>query len=373
MMASWSALPEPEPPLSTAGGARPGFLSTLRACVPASTERVRVRAPARALVLFAPRRRAQDRRPRQARRGRPAAGAGADRHQQPLRRARVLREAGRVGHPADRRHAARVPFEDRTRAPGRRRPRRRTWCSWRRARRATATSCGSPAAPISTSARRPPRVDGAACRARDGLIALTGGPTGPLDTALRDGATSRWRGSRSAQGAFGDRLYVEIQRHGLEEERAVEAELIVKLADRHGLPLVATNEPFFAKPDDYEAHDALLCHRRGPDRLGREPAAPLARARLQDARRDGGAVRRPPGRARRRRVEIAMRCAFRVRTRKPILPRFRRGAGGGRRSTRARNCAGRPRPASRGAWPRTAPRRAWRSRTTATASPTSSG
>jgi DNA polymerase III alpha subunit len=35
-------------------------------------------------------------------------------------------------------------------------------------------------------------------------------------------------------------------------------------------PIVATNEPYFASPDDFEAHDALICIarrklcRRGP-------------------------------------------------------------------------------------------------------------
>src|SRR5829696_5103782 len=62
--------------------------------------------------------------------------------------------------------------------------------------------------------------------------------------------------------AFADRLYVEIQRHGLDEERIVERDLI-GLADTEGLPLVATNEPFFAKPNDYEAHDALLAIAEG--------------------------------------------------------------------------------------------------------------
>ena len=59
------------------------------------------------------------------------------------------------------------------------------------------------------------------------------------------------------KNAFGHQLYVEIQRHRLDEERLVEGELIA-LADRNGLPLVATNEPFFAAPGDFEAHDALL-------------------------------------------------------------------------------------------------------------------
>jgi DNA polymerase III subunit alpha len=96
-----------------------------------------------------------------------------------------------------------------------------------------------------------------------GLIALTGGPGGPIDRALRTGlgdlAESRLK--RLAQ-MFGSRLYVEIQRHGLDSERVVEPELIA-LADRAGLPLVAANEPYFAGPSDYEAHDALLCVAEG--------------------------------------------------------------------------------------------------------------
>ena len=65
-----------------------------------------------------------------------------------------------------------------------------------------------------------------------------------LRAGLGDLAESRLE--RLAE-VFGSRLYVEIQRHGLEAERAVEPELIA-LADRLGLPLVASNEPYFAGP-----------------------------------------------------------------------------------------------------------------------------
>ena len=61
---------------------------------------------------------------------------------------------------------------------------------------------------------------------------------------------------------FGDRLYVELQRHGTAAERAVEPAL-VGIAYVSGIPLVATNEPFFAKRDDYDAHDALICIAEG--------------------------------------------------------------------------------------------------------------
>ena len=94
----------------------------------------------------------------------------------------------------------------------------------------------------------PPRVAVSALEgAVDGVIALTGGLTGPLDTSLRAGrhdqAAKRLEFLKSAFGE--DRLYVEIQRHGLADERAVERELL-RLADSHGLGIVATNEPYFA-------------------------------------------------------------------------------------------------------------------------------
>src|SRR6202140_1742266 len=91
------------------------------------------------------------------------------------------------------------------------------------------------------------------------VIALTGGSDGPISLALA-GDHAGLAASRCDRLAslFGDRLYIELQRHGLEKERHAEAGLI-DLAYAKGLPLVATNEPYFATSDDYEAHDALLC------------------------------------------------------------------------------------------------------------------
>jgi DNA polymerase-3 subunit alpha len=154
-----------------------------------------------------------------------------------------------------------------------------------------------------------------------GLIALTGGPGGPLDTVLREGrsdlATERLR---RLMEIFGDRLYVELQRHGRDEEALVEPELL-RLAYAAGVPLVATNEPYFAKADDYEAHDALLAIAEG--RL----VADDNRRRLTNrhhfkTRAEMVKLFSDLPEALHSTVEIAMRCAFRPRTRKPILPRF---------------------------------------------------
>ena len=71
--------------------------------------------------------------------------------------------------------------------------------------------------------------------------------------------------------AFPDRLAVELHRHGLEVERAIEPALLA-LADELGLPIVAANDVYFAKPAMHEAHDALLCIAEG--RLLAEPEPP---------------------------------------------------------------------------------------------------
>ena len=159
-----------------------------------------------------------------------------------------------------------------------------------------------------------------------GLIALTGGPAGPVDLALRQGrgdiAEARLK---SLHELFGDRLNLELQRHGLADEGAVEAAL-VDLACRHSLGLVAANEPYFADAADYEAHDALLCIAEGTY-VGveeRRRATPqnrfLSRAEMVAKFRD-----MPEALA--TTVEIARRCAYRPRLRKPILPRFVRAGG----------------------------------------------
>jgi DNA polymerase III subunit alpha len=161
----------------------------------------------------------------------------------------------------------------------------------------------------------------AALGASDGLVALTGGPAGPIDRALKAGMAdlAERRLARLAE-TFGARLYVEIQRHGLESERLNEPQLI-DLADRRGLALVATNEPYFAEASDYEAHDALLCIADGALVSASERRRLTPEHRFK-TRAEMTELFADLPEATEASVEIAMRCAYRPPTRKPILPRF---------------------------------------------------
>ncbi len=154
-----------------------------------------------------------------------------------------------------------------------------------------------------------------------GLICLTGGPDGALNIPLSEGraaiAESRLATLRET---FGDRLYIELQRHGMERETTPEPALVDWAYD-HGIPLVATAEPYFPAPEDYAAHDALLCIAQGtviaeenrrrltPEHHFRSPAEMAALfADLPEALENT--------------IEIARRCHYRPLTRKPILPHF---------------------------------------------------
>jgi DNA polymerase-3 subunit alpha len=159
----------------------------------------------------------------------------------------------------------------------------------------------------------------------DDLIALTGGPDGPISAALLadHSALAALRCDRLAS-LFGDRLYVELQRHGIEKERRVEAHLI-DLAYAKGLPLVATNEPYFATADDYEAHDALLCI-AGGHLIAETDRAQLTADHRFKTRAEMAVLFADVPEALASTIEIAERCAFRPVMRKPILPRFTVGA-----------------------------------------------
>jgi DNA polymerase-3 subunit alpha len=161
----------------------------------------------------------------------------------------------------------------------------------------------------------------------DGLICLTGGAMGPLGQALVAGQVPRAEALLDAMtAAFPDRLYIEIQRHPgsgpvPEAERATEASFLT-MAHARDLPLVATNDVYFPKPAMYEAHDALICIAEGAyvDQAG--PRRRLTEHHCFKSQEEMVTLFADLPEALEATVEIARRCAFRARTRDPILPRF---------------------------------------------------
>jgi DNA polymerase-3 subunit alpha len=154
-----------------------------------------------------------------------------------------------------------------------------------------------------------------------GLIALTGGPAGPLDLALGAGQ-AELAAARCGKLAtlFGDRVYIELQRHARPEERQVEPGLL-ELAYVNEIALVATNEPYYGRREDFEAHDALICIAEGKI-VAEADRRQLSPEHYFKSRAEMAALFADLPEAVAATVEIAQRCAYRPKKRNPILPRF---------------------------------------------------
>ncbi len=155
----------------------------------------------------------------------------------------------------------------------------------------------------------------------EGIICLTGGRDGPIDKALLDNKQEEAK-ARAVffKDIFQDRLYIEIQRVNLSDEKNREVALL-DIAYELEIPIVATNEPFFAKPDDFEAHDALICIAQGVviQMDDRRRLSSDCYFKNQD---EMATLFEDLPEALENTLEIAQRCHVRAQKRAPILPQF---------------------------------------------------
>jgi DNA polymerase-3 subunit alpha len=181
---------------------------------------------------------------------------------------------------------------------------------------------------LGTQAGEPPHVDWSDLETHaGGLIAFTGGPMGPVGRLLNEGqAPAAEEILLKLAKLFDGRLYVELQRHNLPQETRIEAPLL-DLAYRHGLPLIATNEPFFATPDMYEAHDALICIAEGTHVSDTERRR-LTQEHYFKSAAEMRALFADLPEAIDNTLVVARRCSFYPAPRKPILPPYPDARGG---------------------------------------------
>ncbi len=172
-----------------------------------------------------------------------------------------------------------------------------------------------------------PGVEWAQVAARaEGLILLSGGPDGPVDPLFVQGkAAEAAEALQAMKAAFGDRFYVELQRHNLNDERVAEGGL-VRWAYDNDAPLVATNDVYYAKAAQAKSHDALLCIADGAF-TGQEDRRRITGEHWFKSAETMRTLFADLPEACDNTIDIARRCAFLVKTHAPILPRFDTGAG----------------------------------------------
>ena len=109
-----------------------------------------------------------------------------------------------------------------------------------------------------------PRIDrGIVEKYGSDLLVLTGNLYGEVPAKILN------VGEKQAEEAliwwkerFGDDLYVEVMRHGQEDEDRANKTLVA-LAHKHEVKLVATNNTYYVEQEDAHAHDILLCVKEG--------------------------------------------------------------------------------------------------------------
>jgi DNA polymerase-3 subunit alpha len=120
-----------------------------------------------------------------------------------------------------------------------------------------------------------PRIDkNILLQFKDDVIAFSGGLRGEVSDLILN------VGERQAEEAFlwwkeqfGDDFYVELLRHGLEEENRVN-ETLLKFCKLHNVKYFAANDTFYLNKEDANAHDILLCVKEGEKK-----STPIGRGR----------------------------------------------------------------------------------------------
>ena len=150
-----------------------------------------------------------------------------------------------------------------------------------------------------------------------GLIALTGGYDGILAQLLHKKDEEI---INKLLSSFSGHLYVELQRHGLSKEVEAE-EILIDFAYQRNIPLVATNDVFFASRADYEAYDILTCISEGSYAVETNRKKLTTEHYFKSAEEMENLFS-DVKEAIHNTLVVAQRCSYMPRSRQPILPKF---------------------------------------------------
>jgi DNA polymerase-3 subunit alpha len=156
----------------------------------------------------------------------------------------------------------------------------------------------------------------------DGLIALSGGPSGELAAALlSDHGESAERLAAGWAALFPGRYYVEVQRAGLPNTEALVSRSVA-LAARLRLPVVATHPVQFLDAEDFKAHEARVCIAQGYVLGDQRRPRQFTPEQFFKSRAQMAALFADLPQALANSLEIARRCNLEIELGKTRLPAF---------------------------------------------------
>lgn len=120
-----------------------------------------------------------------------------------------------------------------------------------------------------------PRIDKqVVAQYKEDIMMLTGNLYGEIPSkVLNIGETQAEEALLWWKEQFGDDLYIEIMRHNQEDENRVN-QVLIDFSRKHNVKLVATNNTYYIKKEDANAHDILLCVKDGE-----KQSTPIGRGR----------------------------------------------------------------------------------------------
>ncbi len=158
------------------------------------------------------------------------------------------------------------------------------------------------------------------------IILATGGTWGSLGSFLLENDTD---GAKDyllyLNKYFDNRLYIEISRHNSVDESYIE-ENMISLAYDLNLPLLATNNVCYAIPEDFEAHDALICISQMKTVYDSERKTSSPEYYFKSQKEMNELFKDLPE-ALENSVYIAERCSYMLTKQKPLLPIFKTRSG----------------------------------------------
>ena len=158
------------------------------------------------------------------------------------------------------------------------------------------------------------------------IILATGGACGSLGNfLLENDIDSAKEYILYLKKYFENRLYIEISRHNITNESIIE-ENMISLAYDLNLPLLATNNVCYATPEDFEAHDALICISQLKTIYDNEREISSPEYYFKTSEEMNELFSDLPE-ALENSVHIAERCSYMLTKQKPLLPIFKTESG----------------------------------------------